>query len=391
MKPRMLVKAGLLAMLLPVLAIAQDVVKVGIVAPFSGQFAVYGQQFQRGAELYLEEIGGRAGNTKIELIFRDESGGPERVRQITQELIVRDGAQILGGYVFTPSALAIAPLITQSKMPTVIFNAATGMITRRSPYFARVSHTQWAGAGTIAEWAAKNGVKDAYVAVSDYAPGHDARDGFKTVFTKLGGKIAGEVNIPLQTTDFGPFMQRIRDAKAGAVYVFMPVGAPSVSFVKTFVSYGLAKDGVKLLGTGETDELDLAAIGEQALGMITSYHYSPYLDNPENKRYVAAFKKKYGAAAMTNFASTAAYDGMHAIADVVAKLGSKLDGDKAMDALKGWKAASPRGPIQIDPVERDIIQTQYIRRVQKVADGMGNVAFDKFDAVKDPWKVLNPP
>jgi branched-chain amino acid transport system substrate-binding protein len=373
------------------IAAAQDVVKVGIVAPFSGPNAVYGEQFKRGVELYLDEIGQKAGNSRIEVIYRDESGGPERVRQVTQELIVRDGVQILGGYVFTPSALAIAPVITQSKTPTVIFNAATGMITRRSPYFARVSHTQWSGATTMAEWAAKNGVKEAYIAVSDYAPGHDAREGFKTVFTKLGGKIVGEVNIPLATTDFGPFMQRIRDAKPAAVYVFMPVGPTSVSFVKTFVSYGMAKDGVKLMGTGETDELDLAAIGESALGMITSYHYSPHLDNAENKRYLEAFRKKFGPAAMANFASTAAYDGMHAIADVVQKLGGKIDGDKAMDVLKGWKAASPRGPIQIDPVERDIIQTQYIRRVQKIGDGMGNIAFDKFDAIKDPWKVLNLP
>ncbi|MSQ71351.1 MAG: ABC transporter substrate-binding protein, partial [Betaproteobacteria bacterium] len=312
----------ILALLGPAVAAAQDVVKVGIVAPFSGPFAVYGQQFQRGAELYLEEIGGRAGNTKIELILRDESGGPERVRQITQELIVRDGAQILGGYVFTPSALAIAPLVTQSKMPTVIFNAATGMVTRRSPYFARVSMSSWQGSYTIAEWAARNGVKEAFVAVSDYAPGHDSRDGFKAAFVKGGGKVVGEMLIPVSTTDFGPFMQRIRDSKPGAVYVFMPVGPPSVAFVKTFHSYGLGSAGVRLLGTGETDELELAAIGEQALGMITSYHYSPYLDNPENKRYVAAFKKKFGATAITNFASTAGYDGMHAIADVVAKLGA---------------------------------------------------------------------
>jgi branched-chain amino acid transport system substrate-binding protein len=372
-------------------AFAQDAVKVGIVAPFSGPFTVYGEQFKRGVELYLEEIGQRAGGHRIEVIYRDESGGPEKVRQVTQELIVRDGVQLLGGYVFTPSALAVAPVVTQSRTPTIIFNAATGMITRRSPYFARVSHTQWAGAGTMAEWAYKSGVREAYLAVSDYAPGHDARDGFKAVFTRLGGKVTGEVNIPLQTTDFGPFMQRIRDAKPGAVYVFMPVGPPSVAFVKTFVSYGLAKDGVKLLGTGETDELDLPAIGDSAIGMVTSYHYSPLLDNPENKRYVEAFRRKYGASAIPNFASTAAYDGMRAIADVIARVGPKVDGDKGMDVLKGWKVASPRGPIQIDPVERDIIQTQYIRRVQKVGDTLGNVAFDRFEAVKDPWKVLNPP
>ena len=378
-----------LGLLLPLLGLAQSV-KVGVVAPFSGPFAVYGQQFQRGAELYLEEIGGRAGGTRIEMIYRDEAAGPEKVKQVTQELIVRDGAQILGGYVFTPSALAVAPLVTQAKVPTVIFNAATGVITRRSPYFARVSHTQWAGAYTVAQWAAKNGIKSAYVAVSDYAPGHDARDAFKHAFTQGGGRIAGEMNIPLQTTDFGPYLQKIRDSKPEAVYVFMPVGPPSVSFVKTFAAFGLPQAGVKLLGTGETDELDLPAIGQEALGMITSYHYSPYLDLPENKRFVAAYTRKHGAAATPNFASVAGYVGMKAIADVVAKLGTKIDGAQAMNFLKGWTFDSPKGPILIDPLERDIVQNQYIRRVERVGTGLGNLTIETFPAVKDPWKVLNP-
>jgi branched-chain amino acid transport system substrate-binding protein len=369
---------------------AQETAKIGIIAPFSGPFAVYGQHFQRGAELYLEQIGSKAGATRIELLYRDESGGPERAKQLAQELIVRDKVQMLAGILTTPSALAIAPLVTQSKTATVIFNAGTSMITRRSPYFARVSQTSWQGSYTIAEWAARSGLKEVYIAVSDYAAGHDSRDAFKEAFTKGGGKIVGELLIPTQTTDFAPYLQRIKDAKPAAVYVFMPVGPPSIGFVKTFAALGLPQAGIKLLGTGDTDEPDLPTIGEAALGVITSWHYSLHLDTPENKRFVAAFRKKYGDAAIPNFASVAAYDGMHAIADVIARLGTAVDGDKAMALLKGWKTDSPRGPILIDPVERDIVQNQYIRRVERVGDGLGNVAFETFRAVKDPWKVLNP-
>ena len=369
---------------------AQETAKIGIIAPFSGPFAVYGQHFQRGAELYLEEIGGKAGNTRIELLYRDESGGPERAKQLAQELIVRDKIQMLAGILTTPSALAIAPLVTQGKMPTVIFNAGTSMITRRSPYFARVSQTSWQGSYTIAEWAARSGLKEVYIAVSDYAAGHDSRDAFKAGFTKGGGKVVGELLIPTQTTDFAPFLQRIKDAKPAAVYVFMPVGPPSIGFVKTFAALGLPQDGIKLLATGDTDEPDLPTIGDAALGVITSWHYSLHLDTPENKRFVAAFRKKYGEAAVPNFASVAAYDGMHAMADVIAKLGTAVDGDRAMALLKGWKVESPRGPIQIDPAERDIIQNQYIRRVERIGNALGNVTIETFPAVKDPWKLANP-
>jgi branched-chain amino acid transport system substrate-binding protein len=383
------------AILAIVLALAgtaqsQETARIGIIAPFSGPFAVYGQHFQRGAELYLEQIGGKAGATRIELLYRDESGGPERAKQLAQELIVRDKIHMLAGILTTPSALAIAPLVTQSKMPTVIFNAGTSMITRRSPYFARVSQTSWQGSYTIAEWAARSGLKEVFIAVSDYAAGHDSRDAFKEAFTKGGGKVVGELLIPTQTTDFAPYLQRIKDARPAAVYVFMPVGPPSIGFVKTFAALGLPQAGIKLLGTGDTDEPDLPTIGEAALGVITSWHYSLHLDTPENKRFVAAFRKKYGDGAIPNFASVAAYDGMHAIADVIARLGTGVDGDRALAILKGWKAESPRGPIVIDPVERDIVQNQYIRRVERVGDGLGNIAFETFRAVKDPWKVLNP-
>jgi branched-chain amino acid transport system substrate-binding protein len=253
-----------------------------------------------------------------------------------------------------------------------------------------VSHTQWQGAYTIAEWAARNGIKRAYVIVADYAPGHDARDGFKAAFSKAGGTVVGEVLYPTSTTDFAPYLQRIKDAKPEAIYVFTPVGPPSVAFVKTYASLGLGQDGIKLLGTGDTDEQDLPAMGDAALGVTTAYHYSPVLENERNKRFVEAYRKKHGADQDPNFATVAAYVGMNAMADVVAKLGTAIDGDKAMSILKGWEADSPKGPVKIDSVEGDIVQHIYIRRVQKVGEKLGNVAFETIPNVGDPWKTFNP-
>ena len=382
------VAAALLALAVP--AAAQESVKIGIIGPFSGPFTLYGQMFQRGAELYLDEIAGRPGAPKIELIYRDEGAGPDRVKQLAQELIVRDKVRVMGGLVFTPSALAVVPLVTEAKVPLVLFNAATGSITRRSPYVVRTSHTQWQGAYTIAEWAVRNGIKNAQVIVADYAPGHDARDGFKAAFTKGGGTVTGEVLYPVSTTDFAPYVQRIKDAKPEAVFVFTPVGPPSVAFVKTYAALGLPQDGVKLLATGDTDEQDLPAMGEAAIGTVTAYHYSPYLDTDRNRRFVEAYTRKYGGTDAPNFATVAAYVGMNAIVDALAKAGPGADGDALMRALKGWSGDSPKGPVKIDAVEGDIVQNMYIRRVQKVGDKLGNVAFETIPNVGDPWKLANP-
>lgn len=367
---------------------AQDV-KVGLVAPFSGPFAAYGEQFQRGAELYLDEVGRKAGTASVSLVTRDEAGGPEKTRQASQELVVRDKVKVLMGYQLTPDAAAVAQLVTQTKIPTIILNAATANLTRRSPYFARVSFTEWQNAQAIAHHVAKSGVKKVAIAAADYGPGVDSRDAFTAAFKKAGGEVDSALMIPMSTTDYAPFMQRLKDAKPDAIYLFMPVGPPAVAFIKTYYQLGLPAAGIKLFATGQTDEQDLPAIGEQALGLVTSYHYSPYVDNAANKKFVAAYKKKFGADAVPNFATAAGYDGMHAAVDVIAKTGPDVQGDKAMAVLKGWKADSPRGPITIDPVERDIIQNIYIRRVQKVGNALGNVPFETEKDVKDPWKEAN--
>ena len=375
---------------LPRPATAQDSVKIGILGPFSGPFTLYGQMFQRGAELYLDEVAGKPGVPKIELIYRDEGAGTERVKQLAQELVVRDKVKMLAGLVFTPSALAVVPLVNEAKTPLVLFNAATGSITRRSPYIVRTSHTQWQSATVIAEWAARNGIKTAQVIVADYAPGHDIRDGFKAAFAKGGGTVTGEVLYPLSTTDFAPYLQRIKDAKPEAVFVFTPVGPPSVAFMKTYNAFGLAQAGIKLLATGDTDEQDLPAMGEAALGTVTAYHYSPYLDAERNKRFVEAYAKKYGGTDLPNFATVAAYVGMNAMVDALAKAGPKADGDALAAALRGWRGDSPKGPVMIDPVEGEIVQNVYIRRVERVGDKLGNIAFETVPSVGDPWKTANP-
>ena len=372
--------------------VAQETVKVGVMMSQTGPFSLFGEQTKRGMEMYLDEVGGRCGNARIELIYRDEAGGPDRAKALTQELIVRDRVQFLTGFNLTPTAFAVAPLVTEAKIPTLITVAGAGVITRRSPYMARVSFTLWQHAVPLAEWAARNGIRELVIAYSDYAAGTDTRDGFKAAFQKAGGKVTAEVAMPLQTTDYSIYIQKIRDIKAGAVFFFAPTGPSGTNFVKTFHAMGMPAAGVKLITTAVVDEMELGNMGEQALGIVSVWHYSPHLDTADNKRFVAQWKKRYPQATLPTFMDVTAYDGMHAICDVVRQLGPKFDGDQAMAVLKGWKTTSARGPIEIDAGERDIVQNLYLRRVEKLAGGgYGNIAFETLPAVKDPWKVMNPP
>jgi branched-chain amino acid transport system substrate-binding protein len=379
-------------MALPATVFAQDTVKVGVMMGFTGPFALFGVQTKRGMEMYLDEVGGRCGPTKIELIYRDEAGGPDKAKALTQELIVRDRVQFLTGFNLTPTAFAIAPLVTEAKIPTLITVAGAGAITRRSPYIARVSFTLWQHAVPLAQWAAKNGIRELVIAYSDYGAGTDTRDGFRQAFERAGGKVTAEMAMPMQTADYAVYIQKIRDTKSEAVFFFAPTGPSATNFIKTFHALGLPQAGVKLITTATVDEMELANMGEQALGTVSVWHYSPHLNTPENKQFLQRWAKRYPTAPLPTFMDVTAYDGMHAICDVVRKLGPKFDGDQAMAALKGWRTVSARGPIEIDAAERDIVQNLYVRRVERVpGGGYGNVAFETMQAVKDPWKAMNPP
>ena len=294
---------------------------------------------------------------------------------------------ILAGFGLTPNALAVAPIDAEAKKPMVIMNAATSIITTRSPYIVRVSHTLPQDTQPIAQWAAKNGIKRAYTLISDYGPGIDAEGAFVKAFKAAGGEIIDSVRTPLQNPDFAPYLQRIKDSKPDAVFVFLPPGSQTIAFIKGYEERGLKQAGVKLIGTGDlTDDGVLQAMGEPTLGLITSFHYSASHDSPENKAFVKAYAEVNGTKYRPNFMACAGYDGMAAIAEALKKTGGSVDPDKFMTALKGMKLMSPRGPIMIDPETRDIVQTVYIRKVERVNGELYNMEFDKFPDVKDPGK-----
>ena len=371
------------------LAAAQEPIKVGVIAEFSGPFADYGAQIEAGMKAYMKQHGDTVAGRKVELITRDTKGpAPEVAKRYAQELITRDKVQFLAGFGLTPNAMAVAPVVSEAKVPMIISNAATSAITTRSPYIARVSMTIPQVSAPMAEWALKNGIKQVYTVVADYGPGIDAETQFTKTFKAGGGEIVGSVRTPLQNPDFSAAVQRVKDAKPQAVFVFLPAGEQGIGFVKSFNERGLAEAGIKLIATGDiTDDHVLAAMGDPTLGMITSFHYSAAHESPENaaflKAYAEANDPKLGA---PNFMTAAGYDTMHVIYEVAKKLNGNIDADKAMQALKGMRWVSPRGPVSIDPETRDITQTVYIRKVEKKNGKLANVEFDKIADVKDPGK-----
>ncbi len=366
---------------------AAEPLKIGMVLPMSGPFSSYGQQILNGAKLYISQHGNKLGDRPVELIVKDDTGiAPELSKRAAQELVVQDKVAILGGFGLTPLAFAAAPVATQAKVPMIVMNAATSSITTKSPYIVRTSMTLPQTTAPIATWAAKNGIKKVYTLVADFGPGHDAEKQFVKTFTAAGGEIVGQVRTPVANPDFAPFLQRIKDAKPDAVFLFVPAGEQGVAFLKGFKERGLDAAGIRLISTGDlTDEDVLDAMGKPAIGIVTSMHYSEAHDSALNKAYTSAYYKDYPKR-RPNFMSVAGYDGMHLIDAVLKKTGGDANGDKFIAAAKGMKLDSPRGPIAIDPETRDIIQNVYIRKVESVNGKLQNVEFDSIPNFKDPGK-----
>jgi branched-chain amino acid transport system substrate-binding protein len=366
---------------------AQDSIKIGLIAEFSGPFAEYGKQMEEGMKAWLKQNGDTIAGKKIEIIVRDTTGpSPDLAKRLAQELVTRDNVDFLAGFGLTPNAMAVAPIATQAKKPMIVMNAASSAVTTKSPYIARFSMTLPQVTVPMAQWALKDGIKNVYTFVADYAPGIDAEEAFKKAFTAGGGKVVDSVRVPLKNPEMAPFIQRIKDAKPEAVFMFLPAGEQGVAFMKAFNERGLGQAGIKLIATGDlTDDHVLPAMGDPTLGLVTSFHYSAAHDSPENKAFLKAVAESSGDK-RPNFMAVGGYDGMAAMAEVIKKLNGKIDGDKAMEVLKTIKLTSPRGPIAIDPETRDIVQTVYVRRVQKVNGELWNVEFEKFENVKDPGK-----
>jgi branched-chain amino acid transport system substrate-binding protein len=371
---------------------AQDTIKIGLVMTLSGQFADAGIQMRNGVQTYMKQFGETVGGKKIELIIKDSGGpAPDVAKRLAQELIVRDKVDILAGFVLTPNALAAADVSAEAKKFMVIMNAATSIITTKSSYSVRSSVTLPQVAETFGTWAAKKAnVKKSYTMVTDYGPGHDFENGFQRAFKEAGGEITGSVRFPVANPDFSAFVQRAKDLNPESIMIFIPGGAQPAALGKAFAERGVDPNKTKILGSGETtSEQALKSMGDSALGIITAWHYE-YTDksNAKNVAFVKLFNEMHKR--NPDFFSIGGYDGMHVIYEAVKKAGGKTDGDSLIAAAKGLKWDSPRGPMSIDPETRDVVQTIYIRKVEKVGGEPTNVAFDKVENVKDPVKARMP-
>jgi branched-chain amino acid transport system substrate-binding protein len=362
------------------------VIKIGVIAELSGAFADLGKKIDDGIKLYVKQNGDTVAGKKVQVIVRNVTGpAPDVAKRLAQELVTQDGVDILAGFGLTPNALAVTAVASEAKKPMLIMNAATSVITSKSPYVARFSFTLPQVSAPLGEWAAKNGIKKVFTIVSNYGPGLDAEKWFTKAFTKNGGTVVDGVRAPMENPEFAPFLQRARDSKADAVFAFVPAGDQGIAFMKAYAQRGLAAAGIKLISTGDvTEDAVLDAIGDSALGVVTTHHYSAAHESPENQAFLKAYADAYGPAARADFINVGAYDAMEAIYRVCKTLDGVVDPDKFMAEIKKLSWTSPRGPIFVDPATRDVVQTVYVRRVEKKGGRLFNVEFDKFPEVKDP-------
>ena len=366
----------------------QGTVKIGLIMPYSGQFADVATQMDNAVKLYVKQKGDTVAGKKLEFIRKDTGGiAPDVAKRLAQELVVRDKVDILAGFVLTPNALAVGDVSTEAKKFMVVMNAATSIITTKSPYMVRVSVTLPQLTETFGTWAYKSGIRKAYTMVSDYGPGHDAEQSFQRGFKEAGGEIVGAVRFPVANPDFAAFVQRAKDLNPEAIFIFVPGGVQPSAIGKTLAERGIDPKKTKVLGMGElTEDEARKTMGDASLGILTVYHYDHNHQSALNRAFVNAFNAEYSGR-NPNIYSIGGYDGIHLIYEVLKKTGGNTDAEALIAAAKGMKWESPRGPISIDPETRDIVQTVYIRRVDKVGGQLLNVEFDKIENVKDPFKA----
>ncbi|MCF8477349.1 MAG: ABC transporter substrate-binding protein [Pseudolabrys sp.] len=372
---------------LPATGHAAGTIKIGLILPYSGQFAEAASQIDNAIKLYMEEHGNKIAGKDVEIIRKDVGGiNPPVAQRLAQELVVRDKVDLLAGFVLTPNAIAACGVSAEAKKYMVIMNAATSIITLKSPYCTRTSFTLPMVTETLGTWIAKQGVKKAYTMASDYAPGHDAEQGFIRAFKKAGGEIVGSVRMAVANPDFSAYVQRAKDLKPEAIFVFVPGGAQPAAFGKALAERGLSAKTTKILGTGElTDDSALEQMGDSGEGIITAWTYDHNLKSPMNDKFVAGYKK-IAKDQNPNFFAAGGYDGMTLIYGALNKTKGDTDAAGLVKAAAGMTWESPRGTMMIDPETRDAVETIYIRKVEKADGKLVNVVIDKIDNVKDPVK-----
>jgi branched-chain amino acid transport system substrate-binding protein len=368
-------------------ASAQDTVKIGLIMPYTGQFADTATQMDNAIKLYVKQKGDTVAGKKLEFIRKDTGGvAPEVAKRLAQELVVRDGVDILGGFVLTPNALAAADVSASAKKFMVVMNAATSIIITKSPYMVRTSTTIPQMQDAFGKWAYKSGIRKVYTMVSDFGPGIDAEGSFQRAFKEAGGEIVGSVRYPVANPDFSAFAQRAKDLNPESIFIWVPGGTQPAAIAKALAERGIDPKKTKILGQGELSEDEArASMGDAGLGIITVYHYDHNHDSDMNRAFVKAFKAEHGGR-NPNIYSIGGWDGIHVIYEALKKTGGKADAESLIAAARGMQWESPRGPISLDPETRDIVQTAYIRRVEKVGAVTLNVEFDKIENVKDPTR-----
>jgi branched-chain amino acid transport system substrate-binding protein len=372
---------------------AATVIKIGLMNSLSGFLGPPGDELQKGMDLYAKtHKGDLPPGVAIDLITRDDTSSPEVGKRLAQELIAREKVNILLGVVGSPIAAAIAPLTAESKTPLILANAAGVAIPRISPYVARVSFTQWQTALPLGRWAAAQGWKKAFTAVSDFIPGHDAEAAFTKGYVDAGGQIVGTIRFPPSNADFTPFVQRAKDARPDTLFVWIPAGTQATAMIKAIRDLGVQQAGIKVVSTQDlVPDEELPNMGDAPIGVVTAGNYSTAGERPANAEFLAAWSKAYGVKSIPDFVSVGGWDGMAAVFDIIKQTEGSFTGDQAMAILKGWqKPDSPRGPISIDPDTRDVIQNIYMRRTEMKEGRLANVEFQTIPNVKDPWKSLNP-
>src|SRR5579885_2263477 len=376
---RMLLAGVLTAVFLPAAGHAQDTVKIGLIMPYSGQFADAATQMDNGIKLYLKEHSGKLAGKNVEIIRKDVGGiNPPVAKRLAQELVTRDHADILAGFALTPNALAAGDVSAEAKKFMVVMNAATSIITTKSPYMARTSTTTPMLNETLGIWAYKSGLRKIYTMVSDYGPGQDAEQAFHTGFKNAGGEIIGAVRFPVANPDFSAFIQRAKDMNPEAIYIWIPGGAQPAAVGKALAERVINLKETKILVQDAlADESALKSMGDLSIGIITVSNYDYTHESAMNREFVKAYNAEFHR--NPDFFSAGAYDGMHLIYAALQKTGGKTDGQALIDASKGMKWESPRGPMMIDPETRDVIENVYIRRVEKVDGKLVNVEFDKLE------------
>jgi branched-chain amino acid transport system substrate-binding protein len=392
MRQAAIVVAALMLALVGLIPAEAQTIKVGVILTYSGRDAALGEQIDRGINLFVKLHGSELPpGVKVELIKRDDTGvNPDLAKRLAQELVLRDQVQILTGGQWTPNAMAVAALTKEAKVPFVAMTAGGSLVTLQSPYVVRTGWTMWQTSYPLGEWAAKQGWKNAYTVVSDFGPGYDGEAAFTKGFTEAGGTIVGSVRIPLKTTDYLPYFQKIKDVNPEVVFVWNPGGPQATAFMKAFDDIGITKSNIKLIGPLDiTSDEELPNMGHSALGVVTLGQYSPAATRKTNVDFIAAWKKEYGADSVPTYFAVAGWDGMRAIYDAINAQGGKIDPDATMKFLHGWSNPnSPRGPIGIDQAG-DPFQNLYLRRVEEKDGHLVNIEFATIGQIGDPWKLFN--